>query len=205
MLDSDVKALADFSGLRVETSTGDIPITQDTISKWQDNWKMCFELLRAFHTSVHYLISRDGSVIRLVREDDTVLPPRTATFEVPPALASLANRVVQVGLVGAGTILNDSKSNTDDGYTEPQMHALGWLIELIYWKNGRFSDVGTWSMTDICQVESSPKALQKVKQCVSPGFDWSRFRNEKGAFPSENFERMLNGFSLLNSMLVGTK
>lgn len=150
-------------------------LAADTTAALQLAWYPCVDVLQKFGASVHYLIARDGLIIRLVRDNNIVYSAHDTNGTPNTLFAPTAQSTIEVGLE-----LDQAGGNVNTGYSEKQNKALQMLIELIYWKHYNPCKTQVWSIVEVSEVEHQPGILGTIKQPLHPKFEWRRFRDDSG-------------------------
>lgn len=142
-------------------------LTPENLNEHIYDWRLVKAILTAYGTSAHYIITRDGQIIRLVPEGWVAWHAGVSKMPPPDSREMVNSFSIGIELLSQHP---DSAPEIADGtvpaYTEAQYAALEQLM----------ADIQTrWP---IRYVVGHEEVAPERKQDPGPLFDWSRVRNE---------------------------
>ncbi len=145
----------------------DFGLTPETLDAHIYDWRLVKAILTAYGVSAHYIITRDGEIIRLVPEDWVAWHAGVSKMPFPDEREMVNSFSIGIELLSQHP---DSAPEIADGsvpaYTEAQYVALERLMAEIQTR---------WPIrTVVGHDEIAPER----KQDPGPLFDWSRVRRE---------------------------
>lgn len=115
-LDDEAQALADSLGL-----------SPGTLEDHKYDWRLVREVFRVLRVSAHYLIARDGTVVRLVDEDDRAWHAGQSRMPVD-GRTGVNDFSIGIELVSSHPDDDPTVRTPEEAYTDAQYAALAWLL-----------------------------------------------------------------------------
>jgi predicted outer membrane repeat protein len=165
----------------VKEAVENLAPTKETLHEWKYRWEACKTILQTYRISSHYLIARDGKIIRLVHENDVAFHAGKARMPPPDRRDNVDQFSVGVELIAANSEDDETVARGDTKpYTDEQYQALGRLLAVMFWRCATSALPSAWSLVGHNEIATKEvRGVEDAKNDPGPAFLWARFRDDQ--------------------------
>lgn len=154
---------------------------KETLEELKYRWEACKAILQVYRLSSHYLIARDGRIIRLVHENDLGMHAGNSVMPPPDGRPDVNQFSVGIEFVASHPDDDPSVANgSTPAYTEEQYLALERLLDVVYRRCAapEFSaGLMVVGHNEIATLDV--RGIAGAKKDPGPAFAWDRVRDEQ--------------------------